>query len=142
MGTLDKRISLYAPDVPSIKVGGGSDFKSLAETPKQIEDLLGQYSKVAMGTLDKRISLYAPDVPSIKVTIPCEFKIKRIMFSVDVDMYGSGVIDSKKSNNLWGANNGIKLKSLINPDNSITFSVERNGGSYNMGTIREYIAIG
>ena len=103
---------------------------------------MGQYSKVAMGTLDKHISLYAPDVPSIKVTIPCEFKIKRIMFSIDVDMYGSGVIDSKKSNNLWGDSNGIRLKALINSDNSITFSVERNGGGYNMGTIREYIAIG
>lgn len=95
-----------------------------------------------MGTLDKRISLYAPDVPSIKVTIPCEFKIKRIMLSVDVDRYGSGVIDSKKSNDLCGSGNGIRLKALINSDNSITFSVERNGGSYNMGTIKEYIAIG
>ena len=32
----------------SIVRGGGTDFKSLAETPQQIENLLGQYSKVAI----------------------------------------------------------------------------------------------
>lgn len=139
---LKNKVKLANTRIKETIIRGGYDFKSLDKAPERITDLLGQYSKVAMGTLDKRISLYAPDVPSIKVTIPCEFKIKRIMLSVDVDRYGSGVIDSKKSNDLCGSSNRIRLKALINSDNSITFSVERNGGAYNMGTIREYIAIG
>lgn len=86
----------------SIVRGGGSDFKSLAETPKRITEMLGQYKKIAiLKGVNAEFVFYDSNMPKVdaKVEIDLssvEFEPKNYIFDFegyDTDYGGYGYGD-------------------------------------------------
>lgn len=75
----------------SIVRGGGSDFKSLANAPERITDLLGQYKKMAIGEVDYKLTDYYYD---FKIATNLGFKPSKVL--VNFECVGS-YTTSKKS---------------------------------------------
>ena len=88
----------------SIVRRGGSDFKSLAETPKAIESLIKEYNKVAIGTINGFNKDFPQDeygifVDSVDVTIKYNLSFnpqKLILVGCDV----SCIYDNRHSNTI------------------------------------------
>ena len=127
-------------------MGGGSDFKSLAETPKRIEDLLKQYKKIAIIDGTKTIELEGQVVNGKQIRIPCKFGfLPNMVFIVFTDNIGSlntAIINSfwHKNYNSWNA--GQYQLSIPNFDeNGITLT-ESHGPRGTVIYIKQIIAIG
>lgn len=99
---LKNKVKLAKDRINETVVRGGSDFKSLAETPKRITEMLGQYKKIAiLKGVNAEFVFYDSNMPKVdaKVEIDLssvEFEPKNYIFDFegyDTDYGGYGYGD-------------------------------------------------
>ena len=116
----------------SIVRGGGSDFKSLAETPKQIENLLKQYSKVAiLKDINADFREYEnSDMPEVNAKV--EIDLSKVDFepkSYVFDFVGNWYYNQRLST-LYGDGNFITKDEVAMNHNGFNVNIKKENIKY------------